>query len=266
MTRPVYFKDLIKQFIWTFFDNITKIFSVSALWFILNLPVFYTIYVLLYSRITHPFLYAFLAVIVYYSPFSFGAGYYISQIISQMVTAPKFTLPEKILSMDMLKLSYFFRGTARFFWKSLAVILMLSLISLLLYLNLYFYWKIVTPRIPLLGLILTGFILWVIVIFLLMNNYLLPLLLTRETSIFRALSRSFLLVMDNVLYSLGLFLLLASFFIIMGFTMLGLLAVYSGTYILLQFLSFFIIYQKYDETIELVSETRAFKNLFKPWK
>lgn len=259
------FKHLVKQFIWTFFDYIIKIIMVSSLWFLFSIPLLYTVFVLVYSKIFFIPYYIVLFVMIQYSPVSFGASYYILQIVSQSASSRQLTLFEKLESLKLIKISTFFRGIFKYFFKSIFVMIFISLIALFLYYNIYFYWKVVTPKSPLLGLILTGFILWLSAVFLMMQNYIIGLLLTKQKSIFKAIYQSFLLVADNIIYTFFTGLLLFSFSILMFFTVAGIFLVFYGALSLLQIWCFLIAFQKYDETLIISEERRTFKDILKPW-
>lgn len=254
----------LKYVMWTFFDYVTKIIFISILWFIFNLPFIYSIYVFHFSRISSPLLYGITLIIIVYSPFSLGAAYYILQIISQIILAPKFNMFPRFPSQDFIRISVFFNGIFKYFFKSLGIILIMSLLLLILSSNLLFYWKNVVPKIPFLGYMLIGIIFWIISIVFLLNVFLLPIIIIKKISLFKAIYQSFLLVIDNLMYVIFVFLLLISFLIIMAFTMAGLFGIYFGVAALIQFISYFIIYRKYDDSIELVSESRTLKNIFKP--
>lgn len=263
MKHPGYFKQVWRHLFWLFLDHPVRIISVSVMWFILSLPLLYTFPVFLYLRIVHPLPYLILTVLVFYSPVSFGAGAYIMHLIGQTVEAPKFLLPGRVISMDLIRFTLFFKGITGHLLKSLLAVFLSCLAVLFLYLNFYFYWRVVLPRIPLLGIVLSGFIIWVALLFLLMNLYLMPILLSRKTGVFKAFYQAFLLVIDNIFYSIGVALFVFSFFVIMGLTLLGLFLVFFSLFLAVQFYSYFIIYQKYDGSIRIVEEKRMLRDIFR---
>ncbi len=260
-----YFKDLMKHFIWTFLDYVFRFMFISILWFFFNIPFLYTVFVLVYSKMFYPVYFILLFIVINYSPVSLGAFHYVLQIVSQSASSKKLSLFPKFESTKLIKISVFFKGVFKYFFQSIFLMLVMAFISLFFYYNIYFYWKILTPKIPLVGLILTGFILWLAAIFYLMQIYIIPLVLTKKLSPFRALYQSFLLVADNVLYCILVGILITSLFIIMAFTVAGIFLIFYGAISLLQLLCFLIIYQKYDETLQINKEHRTFKDVIKPW-
>jgi len=195
------FGSVLKYVMWTFFDYVTKIVFISVLWFVFNLPFIYSLYVFHFSKIANPLLYGITLIIILYSPFSLGAAYYILQIISQIIIAPKFEMQSRVFSQDFIKISLFFHGIFKYFFKSLGIIIIMSLLTLILTSNLLFYWKVIVPKIPFLGYILIGIIFLVICILLLLNSFLMPILIIKKISLFKAIYQAFLLVIDNLVYA-----------------------------------------------------------------
>ena len=176
-----------------------------------------------------------------------------------------FILFPKFETNDMIKIKVFFDGIFKFFLKSITLILFNSIGFVFLYYNITFYLKFLTPKIPILGLTLTGFVLWVGLLFCLMQVYIIPLVLTRQISLFKVFYQSFLLVTDNIIFTIAVSVMLTSFIVIMGFTVAGIFLVFYGTITLLQILVCLNIYQKYDITMEIRKEVRTLKNIIKPW-
>ncbi len=260
-------KLLYKNSMWLFFDYIVKVILISVLWFFFSTPFFYTGYVFAIGGLKLFTMYLWLLIIIMFSPFSFGAAYAILQIVSQVVTADKnkMTIFDKFYDKSDIKVKLFFKGIFKYFWKSILLIIINILITGFLYLNIFFYWKILTPKMQIFGLLLTGVMLWVTLIYILMTTYFIPLIITKKINIFKAIYQSFLLVIDNVLFSISLTLLSFSLTIILIFTLAGFFLIYYGLMMILIILGYFIIYKKYDETIEIKEEKRNLKSLIKPW-
>jgi len=223
------------------------------------------VFVLVYSKIFIASYFIILFIVINFSPISFGAAAYALAIVSQSSSSKKLELFQRFESTKMIKINFFFKGIFKYFFKSLGLTLILIVTWLFFYANIYFYWRVLTPKIPLLGLVLTGFMLWLTAVLYLMHFYLIPLLITKNISPFKALYQAFLLVADNILYTLSVGMLLTSLFVIMAFTVAGIFLIFYGAAILLQLFGFIVIYQKYDETLELSSEPRTLKDIIKPW-
>ncbi len=265
MNNKSYFSTLFKRFFWAFMDYILRVILISVLWFVFNLPLFWLLLTFIYSGVVNFYTYFALFIIIFFSPISFGGSYYILQIASQYFSSEKFELFNKYPSASYIKLSIFFKGITRYFFKSLLSIIINLIISLFFYINVTFYWRVLVPKVPLIGLFLTGVVFWGSIIYLLMLNYLIPLLITKQINVFKALYQSFLLVIDNVFYTIGACIFLSSFLVIMIFTIAGFAVVFYGMFSLFQIFSMLIIYQKYDETLVHRDEKRTLRNLIKPW-
>ncbi len=264
MKKTHYFKDVIKQALWGFFDHLFKIIFISILWFLFNIPVFYTIYVLLYSKFNNPILYIFLINIVLFSPVSVGASYYILQIASKYASSKMFTLFPQFTTNDNIRINIFFKGIFKYFFKSIILVLINSFIFILLYFNFFIYLKYLTVKTPVLGFILLGITLWAGLLIYLMQVYIIPLLLTRKISLFKIIYQSFLLVTDNIIFTMAISIMITSLFIIIGFTVVGIALLLYGTISLMQILACLNIYQQYDTTMEIKKEIRTLKNIIKP--
>jgi len=265
MNNKSYFSTLFKRFFWAFMDYILRVILISVLWFVFNLPLFWLLLTFIYSGVVNFYMYFALFIIIFFSPISFGANYYILQIASQYFSSEKFELFNKYPSASYIKLSIFFKGITRYFFKSLLSIIINLIISLFFYINVTFYWRVLVPKVPLIGLFLTGVVFWGSIIYLLMLNYLIPLLITKQINVFKALYQSFLLVIDNVFYTIGACIFLSSLLVIMIFTIAGFAVVFYGMFSLFQIFSMLIIYQKYDETLVHRDEKRTLRNLIRPW-
>ncbi len=263
--KQTYFRELMKQWLWGFFDHFFKIVIISALWLLFSAPVLYTIFILIYSKWYNPAIYIVLINILLYSPVSLGASYYVLQIASQYASSKKFELFPKFESNSMIKINVFFKGIFKYFFPSIALILLNSIIFVFLFLNLRFYLKFLAVKIPVLGYLISGFVLWIILLCCLVQLYIIPLTLTRKISVFKIFYQSFLIVIDNIIFTVAIFVMTISFMIIIWFTVAGIFLIYYGTVSLMQFLACLNIYQQYDETMEIKKEPRTLKNIIKPW-
>jgi len=251
-----YFFSLFKTFFWSFMDYITKIIKISLLWFVFNFPLFFII-------INFPASYLLLIVILS-SPFSLSANYYVLQITSQYFSSKKFHLFNKVYSPSEIKISIFFSGIKKYFFKSIILIILNAFLILLLYLNLKFYLKFAS-KIPYLGLFTLGIFFWLFLIYILMSIYQIPLIVTKDINVFKAIYQSFLLFLDNPFYTIGCFIFLISITIIFIITIAGFVFIFYGFFALFTQVAMLTIYQKYDETLEVREEKRTLKNILKPW-
>lgn len=262
MKKKTYLKDVNKYFLWTFFDHVIKIIQVSALWFVFSFPLLYTGFVLFYSRFYSPVFYIILLVIIFNSPVSLAAFNYMLQIVSQKFDAPGFYLFPKVYSPDQIKLSVFFRSMGSLFFTSIKLVLFLSVIYVLVTYNIYFYYKVIFPKARTIALLLMVIFFWLLIMIYFLNIYLIPILITKKVPFFKAFYQAFLLVIDNIFYTISISLLLFSLMIILIFTLAGFFALFFGIKAMLQLYAYLIIYQKYDDTMELTEERRTFRNIF----
>ena len=203
--------------------------------------------------------------VILYSPVSTGAYYYVLQIASRYASSEMFILFKEPETKDSVKINIFFKGIFKYFWKSIGLMLLNSSVFILLYFNIHIYLKYLTPEIPVLGLLLLGFVLWAGLLFCLMQIYMIPLLITRKISLFKIFYQSFLLVTDNVIFTIAVAIMITSFFVIMGFTVAGIVLIFFGITSLLQILACLNIYRQYDATMVIRTEHRTLKNIIKPW-
>ncbi|MBN1898834.1 MAG: hypothetical protein JW827_08665 [Spirochaetes bacterium] len=265
MSNEPFIPTLFKRFFWTLLDYILKFMIVSFLWFLFHLPVFYFLLILFISHVTHIYLYWGAFLIIIFSPVSFGAAYYVLQIASQYFTSDRLSLFHRVEDASGIKLGVFFKGMGKYLSHSALLILLNLILSFFLYVNVWFYWTVILPRVQIIGLFLTGIIFWAIILYVLSLFYLVPIILLKKLNVFKAFYQSLLLVIDNIFYTLSNGVFLLSFLFIMVLTVAGLGLIFFGAFMLFQILATLVLYQKYDETLQIRDERRTLKNIIKPW-
>ncbi len=258
-------RKIFKFLFWLFIDYTGKIILISLVWSILSIPgIAY-----LYSIITEGKLLSIeffvMIIVLTLSPFSFASSYYVLQISSQPFKSGKLNLFPKIYTKSDITLKIFFKGLSRYFFKSIGVTAISLLLLSLFYFYFNFYFKILRTKIPLLSIFVTGVLFWLFLIYLFMHIYIIPLMVSRKVNIFKGFYQSFLLVMDNFLYTALHFLFSIIMLFIFVMSVAGIFFLLYGVLELYHQLVFLMIFKKYDETMEISEEKRTFKDLIKPW-
>lgn len=224
----------------------------SLIWTLLHLPVFFCI--------------AFLVVIK-----SHTYSFYIillNFLILSPVTAGMFNaaLP-MINSEDRINApARLFQGIRKFWWKSLLIFILSTLLLLLASNALIFYLKQTLQINIILRVIMAGLAFWVLAYVLFMQFSFLPLLVRLGTNVGQTLYKSFLLVLGNpgqhILF--GLFFFFS--FVIAAFSILGFVLLWPAYYALSVNIFALGLLSKYNTSIVFEEETRTFRHLIKPWE
>jgi len=131
------------------------------------------------------------------------AGTALLQVLLSPVSAALWAVTARWSDYQAAPVKTFFPDLKRYFGRALGVWLMFSLAVFLLSINAHFYgaWL---ASLPLLGALVSGLMIWAYLAVALMGMYALPLLVQRDLSVRRVVRDSFLLILDNLFYSLVL--------------------------------------------------------------
>ena len=244
-------KIIAKKIFWATYDNLGGLLLLNLTWSILSLPWAMVGYALFVLGASGPGLEVFIATflaleLVLFSPptlLLFAAG---------MRWAGGEAVQLRILFDEVKKLA--FRG------QVLGLIFFFT--SLLLVVNIYFYRQVGGWA----GLILCSTMVWFLIVLLLMSPYLFPLLILRKGDLWGTLSQCFLLMVDNIKLSIGLFLAILLILFIGAASVAGLFCGLSATIALMVCICFRELLPKYTGQ-QLPEETpRKFRELIRPWE
>ena len=244
-------KSIAKKTFWAAYDNLGGLILLNLTWSILSLPWAMVGYALVILGATAPgwelFIASFLAFeIVLFSPptlLLFAAG---------MRWAAGEAVQFKVLFAEVRKLA--FRG------QVLGLIFFFT--SLLLLINLYFYRQIGGWA----GLILGCTMVWFLVALLLMSSYVYPLLIFRQGDLWDTLSQSFLLMVDNIKLSIGLFLAIIITLLIGAISVAGLFCGLFAILVLMVCICFRELLPKYTGQQLREQTPRKWRELIRPWE
>jgi uncharacterized membrane protein YesL len=131
------------------------------------------------------------------------AGTGLLQILLSPVSAALWTVTARWSDYRAAPVRDFFPALGRYFGRALVVWLIFSSAAFLLSINVYFYGALLSS-VPFIGALVGGLMVWAYLAVTLMGLYALPLLVQQDLSVRLVARDSFLLVLDNLLYSLVL--------------------------------------------------------------
>jgi hypothetical protein len=243
---------IFRKIFWCNFDHLGKNMLLSLLWILLHLPVFLCIAFLVVTK-SHTFsFYIILVNFLALSPVTAGMFYASLPMVN---SEGRINAPARL-----------FQGIRKFWWRSLLLFVLSTLLVLVASNALVFYLKESLKINIFLRVILAGLAFWVLTYVLFMQLSFFPLLVRLETKVAQTLYKSFLLVLGNpgqhILF--GLFFFFS--FVIAAFSILGFVLLWPAYYALSVNIFSLGLLSKYNETIVFEQETRTFRHLFKPWE
>ena len=175
--------EMIKRSFRQFYDHIFKLGGVSLLWFLIVAPLSYVGVVGLFLKMPIPFLIN----LVFVGPLTIGAFYMTNLVIKHR------EVTIKAFFKGFSDKKYFLKGMFSY-WLSLFIAIVLGF-DLIFFMNMTGVFKYIT-----------GLWIYLIIFFVVSQFYFWSLLVETEDGIFKSFKKSLLLVLDNPLYSLVLFL------------------------------------------------------------
>ena len=177
-------------------------------------------------------------------------------ILIPPVTASIFHVAYLLINKNQVKLSIFFYGILKYFFKSILITLFFVFCFLLIFSNIQFYFF----HFDMLGMILAGLSFWIFIFLILTSMYVFPLIIL-DYSYKNIIKYSFLISATNTIFTLK-FVFFTALLIILGiilpFIGVGFLAVLSQE--MLRELQ-----AKYNNEIIVDNPNRSLKELLKPW-
>jgi uncharacterized membrane protein YesL len=187
---------MAKKSFWNAYDHLGGCVLLNLLWALLSLPwLALTLLLIALGWGQMAAGYGLFAIML--------AGTGLLQVLLSPISAALWTVAARWSDYRPAPLKMFFPALRRYFGRALAVWLVFSLAAFLLSLNAYFYgaWL---GTVPFLGAMVRGLMVWAYLAVALMAMYALPLLVQRDLSVRRVVRDSFLLVLDNLFYSIVL--------------------------------------------------------------
>lgn len=194
--RSTDLRRLAKKTFWNAYDHLGGCVLLNLLWTLMSLP-WLALAVLLVAL-------GWAQMIAGHGLFAVMlAGTGLLQVLLSPVSAALWAVTARWCDYRTAPVKTFFPALKRSFGRALAVWLVFSLAAFLLSINAYFYgaWL---RAIPFLGALVSGLMVWAYLAVALMGVYALPLLVQRNLSVRGVIRNSFLLVLDNLFYSLVL--------------------------------------------------------------
>ncbi|MBP7792642.1 MAG: hypothetical protein KA120_06235 [Candidatus Goldbacteria bacterium] len=259
---------ILKRTFWQFYENLLKGLLINLFFSILLLAIFIVFFIKL-----EKYEIAFLLLFFAWHVCSPGIVYYLSKIVT--------------MKEQKSVLSEIFEGITRYFLQGTVFFVINLGFFFLFYLAYNFYIRLQTIKI--LSLILAGISIWIAVIFILMQLYLIPILILDENKrIFISYKKALIMVLSAPFSSLFCMILI-SYFLLLFYPLLGVIcgsqipiaaAVISlfpiffmpfFTFVvimLLQINSTVLIYEKHNIMPDLKEhwEQKSMSNFFRPWE
>lgn len=199
------FRHILLGFFWDTYDNLGHILLVNVIWFICNLPGLMIMYLIFRSSLGINLLWILLCIPLF---------------IFSTTTAGLFAYTKQLMELKDSSIKYLFLGMKQYYGKGLALVLIHLGIFLLIIININFYLQL-RGSMQMLGVILAGLAFWCGIFVALESLYSFAVLVQQNLSIKKTLKRSFLLVLDNLWVTIGIFIFCISFLIISLFSGIG---------------------------------------------
>ncbi|MDI6783236.1 MAG: hypothetical protein QME64_03960 [bacterium] len=188
------FRHILLGFFWDSYDNLGHILFANLIWFFCNLPGLFLIYLIfqLSPGISLLWLLLFIPVLIF-----------------SATTTGLFAYTKLMLEAKDTAIKYYFLGIKEFWRKGTLLVIIHLLIFVLVIVNIIFYLPL-RGSMQMVGAILAGIAFWCGVFVALQSLYAFAILVQYNLNIRKTLKRSFLLLLDNLLTTIGVFI----FFII----------------------------------------------------
>lgn len=243
--------DVLRRYFWTAYDHLGGIVAYNLLWSLLSLPWIGAAYMLLrfgfsLGGLFLPGAVVLAGVLLFGSP----ATVLLFIVCAYWARGDEFNMREILLT------------GRRLFWRATALGGSLIVATGLILVNMFFYQQLGGW----LGALLSGLMIWLLLLAGIMALYLFPVLVTQEGSVWATLRQSLLLAVDNLKWSLTL-LLGAIFFLAVGLASgLGLFCGVMTAWALLMSMVLRALLPKYTGEALPVEVPRGLRELIRPWE
>ena len=243
--------NILRRYFWTGYDHLGGIVAYNLLWSLLSLPWIGAAYMLLRFGFSLGGLFLPGAVVL--------AGVL---LFGSPATVLLFIVCAYWARRDELNLRELLLTGRRFFWRATALGGSLIVATGLILVNMVFYQHLGGW----LGALLSGLMIWLLLLAGIMALYLFPVLVTQEGSVWATLQQSLLLAVDNLKMSLAL-LLGTIFFLAVGLASgLGLFCGVMTAWALLMSMVLRALLPKYTGEVLPVEAPRGLRDLIRPWE
>ncbi|MCX7919249.1 MAG: hypothetical protein N3A72_06510 [bacterium] len=188
------FRRILLGFFWDSYDNLGHLILANLLWFFCNILGLFLGYIILHI-----------------SPrFSiFWILFSIPLAIFSVTTTAMFYYTKLMVEAKDSPIKQFFLGMKLYFWKGIFITLIHIFIGILVMINIQFYIQIQG-----FGMILAGLAFWCGILVAMQSLYAYSILVQHNLPLRKTFKRSFLLLLDNLWITVGIFLFSIIFFIV----------------------------------------------------
>lgn len=271
------FRRILLGFFWDTYDHLGHILLVNVFWFIFNLLGLTVLYFLLKYTTGFNLLWILLLI-----PLGIFA----------VTTAGLFAYTRQLMEVKDNSIKQFFIGMKQYYRKALAIVLIHVFIFILVIVNMNFYIQL-RGNMRMVGVVLAGIAFWCGVLVALESLYAFAILVQHNLGIKKTLKRSFLIVLDNLWITIGIFIFLLSFLVLSLFSGVGLVLFMMAGIAMLGNNAIYEIMTKYEKKPEVVPvlapgekptswkqildqekadqepkwrhDNRGWKDIFRPW-
>ena len=241
----------LRNFLWKAYDHLGQLVGYNLLWSALSLPWIAAAYMLL--------------------RFGFSLGGFFLPGAVVLAAALLYAAPATVLLFiigaawargDELGLRELMAAGRVFLWRSVILGTLVIAATALVLVNMVFYQQLGGW----LGALLSGLIVWLLLLAGMVTVYLFPVLVTQEGSVFSTLKQSLLLAADNIKLSLVLLLAAGLFFAVGLASGLGLFCGIMAAWALLISIAFRALLPKYTGETLPAEAPRGLRELVRPWE
>lgn len=155
---------------------------------------------------------------------------FICVFVASPLIAGEFYLARRIVALEDTSFADLFRGARCFLFRSWALGAVQALISLMLLVNIWFY----MTRGMLPAKVLSVVFVYLLVFWAMSAVYHYPVMVEQGSGVFKTLKRGFLLTLDNLAFTAGLFFAIIVLACLCGVLVVGMVLLYPGVASLLQ--------------------------------
>ncbi|MCK9223198.1 MAG: DUF624 domain-containing protein [Limnochordia bacterium] len=168
-------------------------------------------------------------------------------------TAAAYDTIARVINREIFSLGDFFRGFRKYFGRATGLMTIIAVVWAILILDVYFYLYVFQgPAIITMAVLILTF--YIVVFWLLMSNWLFPVLVQRPRKIKMILKQAALLALDNLVVSLMITLMVLLVFLVSLLLQVGLILLLIGSIAIFQNFGFLKVLEKYQKKEEAEAE------------
>jgi uncharacterized membrane protein YesL len=199
------FRHILLGFFWDTYDNLGHIILANVLWFLCNLPGLSLIY------------------LVFHISTGFNLFWILLLIplgIFSVTTAGLFAYTKQLIELQDNSIKSFFLGMKQYYGKAMGIAIIHLILFVLIIVNINFYLQL-RGNMQMLAVVLAGLAFWCGIFVALESLYAFAVLVQHNLGIKKTLKRSFLIVLDNLWVTIGVFIFLISLTVLSLFSGIG---------------------------------------------